>query len=109
MEAQITRAEHIEFVKRMEEEHNRQNHRISNLEKQVENNNKLLVSIDRLAGNMENMQKEQKKQGERLDKQDERLDNMEARDGEMWRKVTSHVITTIIGIVLGYIFLQIGM
>ena len=33
----------------------------------------------------------------------------EERDGEMWRKVTGHIVTVIIGIVIGYIFKQIGM
>lgn len=102
MDTPITRAEHEEFAKRMNEEHIRQNHRINNLEKALEQNNQLLVSVEKLALNMENMQKEQKEQGERLD-------SLESRDGEMWRKVTGYIITTIVGIVIGYIFMKIGM
>ena len=102
MEAPITRAEHTEFVKRMEEEHVRQNHRISDLEKALEQNNRLLISVEKLALNMENMQKEQKSQGDRLK-------ILESRDGEMWRKVTGYAITAVVGIVIGYIFFQIGM
>ena len=59
MDSPITRAEHNEFAKRMEEEHHRQNRRIGELEKACEENNKLLVSVERLALSMENMQKEQ--------------------------------------------------
>jgi hypothetical protein len=102
MNTPITRAEHNEFVKRMEEEHGRQNNRIDYLERAVEQNNKLLISVERLALSMETMQKEQKDQSDRLEK-------IEARDGEMWRKVTGHIITSIVGIVVGYIFTQIGM
>lgn len=102
MDKPILRAEHEEFVKRMEEEHSRHNHRLSAVEKALEQNNKLLISVERLAVSMENMQKEQKDQGERLEL-------LESRDGEMWRKVVGHIITAAISILLGFIFAQIGM
>ena len=102
MDSPITRAEHLEFVKRMEEEHKRQNVRIGATEKALEQNNKLLVSVEKLALSMENMQKEQKDQGERLEA-------LEGRDGEMWRKVVSHLITAAVSILVTYIFSQIGM
>lgn len=51
---------------------------------------------------MENMLKEQIDQGKRIEV-------LENRDGEMWRKVTGYIVTAIIGIVLGFIFNQIGM
>lgn len=102
MDSPLTRAEHTEFAKRMEDEHTRQNHRISELEKALEQNNKLLVSVERLATSMETMQKEQANQGDRLKK-------LEARDGEMWRKLVGYVVTTIAGIVIGFLFMQIGM
>lgn len=102
MESALTRAEHNEFAKRMEDEHTRQNHRIAEIEKTLEQNNQLLIHVERLATSMETMQKEQTNQGERLKK-------LESRDGEMWRKVVGYVITTILGIVIGFIFMQIGM
>jgi len=58
--------------------------------------------VEKLALSMEGMLQEQKKQGKRLEV-------LESRDGEMWRKVTGYILTTIIGIVVGYIFTQIGM
>lgn len=94
----ITRAEHEEFRKRMEEEDKRQNHRLDNLEE----NAKLLSSIEKLAANMEHMAKEQEKQGKRLE-------TLEKRDGEMWRKVVGYIITAVIGVVVGFVFTQIGM
>ena len=102
MEDYISRREHEEYAKRMDEEHKRTNHRLNTLEQAMEQNNKLLVSVEKLALCMENMQKELTDQGDRLE-------NLESRDGEMWRKVTSYVITAVIGIVVGFIFVQIGM
>lgn len=101
MEDFITRVENEEFARRMEDEHGRQNRRIELVEESTQKQNALLSSIEKLAVNMESMQKELTKQGERLEV-------LESRDGEMWRKVTGYVITTIIGAVLGFIFTQIN-
>ena len=102
MDDYISRREHDEYAKRMDEEHKRTNQRLTDLELAMGQNNKLLVSVEKLALCMENMQKELTDQGDRLE-------NLESRDGEMWRKVTSYVITAVIGIVVGFIFVQIGM
>ncbi len=98
----ITRAEHEEFKKRLESWNNRQDKRIELLENSVKNLEKLSISIEKLATNMENMLKEQIDQGKRIEV-------LENRDGEMWRKFTVYIVTAIIGIVLGFIFNQIGM
>jgi hypothetical protein len=62
----IGRQEHNEFAKRMEEEHTRQNKRIGALEKAFEQQNKLVLSVERMSINMESMLKEQKIMGEEL-------------------------------------------
>lgn len=102
MDEYISREEHNEFAKRMEDEHTRQNKRITLLEEKTEENNKLLLAIERLTSSIKNMQEELKNQGDRLN-------ILESRDGEMWRKVVSHAITTAIGILVGLIFTKIGM
>ena len=102
MDTPITRAEHEEFVRRIEDEEHRQNRRLDIVEGNVSELMKLTASIERLATNMENMVKEQERQGDRLE-------TLEARDGKKWRQVSGYVIATIVGIVIGYIFLQIGM
>ena len=102
MDDYVTRAEHEEFRKRLDAENNRQNRRIELLVKNGQQIQTLVTSVEKLALNMENMLKEQERQGERLEV-------LENRDGEMWRKVTGYVVTAVIGIVLGYIFTQIGM
>ena len=94
--------EHEEFAKRQDAENRRQNKRIDELEENVRQLGAFTTSVEKLASSMESMLKEQEKQGERLEV-------LEGRDGEMWRKVTGHIITAIIGIVVGYIFTQIGM
>lgn len=102
MDNPITRAEHNEFVKRMEEEHHRINERLRIQEELAEQNNKLLISVEKLALNMENMQKEMREQGDRLE-------TLEGRDGEMWRKAVWHVLSAVLGAVVCFIFTQIGM
>lgn len=102
MDEYVTRAEHEEFRMRLDAENNRQNKRIDLLEKNEQQIQSLATSVEKLALNMENMLKEQERQGERLKA-------LESRDGEMWRKVTGYVITAVIGIVVGYIFTQFGM
>lgn len=101
METSITRAEHEEFRRRLEEENKRQDKRISLLEASTEKLHILNSSIEKLAANMESMLKEQLRQGKRLEV-------LENRDGEMWRKVVSHFITVTIGLIVGYVFTRIG-
>lgn len=93
---------HNEYAKRMEEEHKRQNHRIDRCEKAIEETHNLALSVERLATSVQAMVEEQKDQGRRLD-------SLENRDGEMWRKVIGYAITAVVGIVVGYIFKQLGM
>lgn len=101
MDTPITRAEHEEFRRRMDEEHARQNKRIELLEESVEKTQTIAVAVERLATSMENMCREQERQGKRLEA-------LEGRDGQMWRNVVGYVATAVIGIILGFIFTQIG-
>lgn len=67
MEGYISRAEHEEFVKRMDDEHKRVNHRLNALEKTAEQNRQMNTNIEKLALNMKHMLEIQQAQGERLD------------------------------------------
>ena len=102
MDQPITRAEHEEFRRRLEEENSRQDRRIALLEESVSKMGALSTSVEKLALSMESMVKEQEKQGKRLEV-------LEGRDGEMWRKVVGYIITAVIGIVIGFVFHQVGM
>lgn len=98
----ITRAEHEEFCKRVEEEDHRQNKRLEILEEQTKQFTDLVLSVRELAQSVKQLAETQKEQGEKLDE-------LENRDGEMWRRVSGYVITVIIGLVLGYLFNLAGM
>lgn len=98
----VTRKEYNEHNLRMEDEHKRQNSRILELEENSKMQTKLLITIERLAVSVENMQKE-------LSSQAERIMELEAKDGEMWRKAMGYVASAIIGAVVCFMFAQIGM
>ena len=78
MDNPITRAEHEEFRRRLEEENRRQDKRIELLEDNMRELNQLTASVSKLASSIESMVKEQEKQGRRLE-------TLEDRDGAMWR------------------------
>lgn len=98
-----------EHTKRMEEEDNRQNHRITKLELAIESISSIATSVERLATNMEHMVREQARQGENLNDQSERIRKLEDRDGEMWRKVVSHIVISVISIIIGYFACKLGL
>lgn len=102
MDNPITRAEHEEFRRRLEEENRRQDKRIELLEHTVQQISDLTTSVEKLAVSMEGMLREQEKQGTRLE-------TLEDRDGEMWRKILGYAATAVVGIVIGYIARQIGL
>ncbi|HIU48788.1 MAG TPA: hypothetical protein IAB04_05445 [Candidatus Avimonoglobus intestinipullorum] len=102
MDTPITRAEHEEFRRRLEEENRRQDKRIELLEENTKRIETLNGAIGKLAANMEGMLKEQLRQGQRLEL-------LESRDGELWRKVVSYAVTAIVGIVIGFVAKQLGM
>nr|DAH48779.1 MAG TPA: Hemolysin [Bacteriophage sp.] len=102
MEDAISRSEHEEFAKRIEERDKRQDRRIELLEENTRQIGALTVSVEKLAQSIEVMCKEQEQQGQRLQA-------LEGRDGEMWRKVVGYVVTAILGILIGFVFTQLGM
>lgn len=64
----ISREEHNEFVKRMEDEHRRMNHRLCDAEKVIDQMQQMNSNISELATNMKHILEEQVKQAKRLDK-----------------------------------------
>ncbi len=102
MDTPITRAEHEEFRRRLEEENNRQDKRIALLEENTKQIGSLTVSVEKLAQSIELMVKEQEKQGRRLEV-------LESRDGEQWRKAVGYAVTAVVGAVLGFLARQIGL
>lgn len=89
----VSRKEHEEFVKRMEENSKQLSSRIDRVDKQNSQITDLLVLVTRLANSMDHMMKEQEEQGKRLEK-------LESKDGDMWRKFLGYVISGIVGIAI---------
>ena len=102
MDTPITRAEHEEFRRRLEEENKRQDKRLSMLEESVQKIMALTTSVEKLALSMESMVKEQEKQGRRLE-------DLENRDGEKWRSAVGYAISAAAGILVGFLFQQVGI
>ena len=93
MDEFVTKAVHDEFAKRIDEENDRQNHRIQILETGQAQISELVSSVKVLAVNMESMSKELSKQGERLSE-------IEGQPAQKWNTAVACVITGILGFVL---------
>lgn len=102
MENVISREEHDEFTRRMEDEHKRISHRLTNLEDTVRQIGELTASVHQLAKSVEEMAMSQKRQ-------EDRLEELEGRDGEKWRQVSGYVVTLLIGAILTFVLMQIGI
>lgn len=102
MEEYITRTEHNEFAKRVDEENRRQNDRLDSHDNTLRQILSISNSVEKLAIHMEHMSEEQKSQGERLKV-------LEDRDGEKWRSVVSHIIVAVVTAVVAFILGKLGL
>lgn len=93
---EITRAEIETLIGRVNDENNRQNHRIDKLEGVVERISQLAEATTKLAASVESMQKEVEKQGKRLE-------TLEAEPAEKWRAVVKTVVTVIVTAFVTYV------
>jgi uncharacterized protein YoxC len=87
---------HNEFARRIEEENDRQNHRLNDLEATVKEISRLTVSVEKLAVSMSTMADELKRQGERLTA-------IEEKPAKRWDAVVSGIISGVIGILIGLV------
>lgn len=92
----ISRSEHEEFAKRIDDHNERQDARLKEIEKSVTSITELVTSVKELAVEMKHMSEEQRKQGQRLE-------TLEGRDGEKWRTVVACMITAVVGAVIGIV------
>ncbi len=88
MENYITRAEHQEYVKRMEDEHKRLNNRLNEVENDTKDMHELIKNVGIMATNMEHMVDEQRNQSIRL----ERLEKLPLNN---WNTVKNGVYNAI--------------
>lgn len=102
MDEAITRAEHEEFSRRMEDWNRRQDKRLELLEENVREIGTLTASIERLTISVQSMVKEQERQGKRLE-------TLEGRDGAKWRKLMGYIVSALVAGVVGFLLAQIGI
>jgi DNA repair ATPase RecN len=93
-EEYITKELHDKDVERIEDEQNRQNYRIDKLEDAVKQINDLVAAVKVMASNLEAMNRELGRQGDRLDK-------IEERPTKRWDAVVSGIIAGVVGILIG--------
>ena len=92
----LLRREHIEFAKRMEEEHTRMGHRLEMLEENYKQLNELTTSVKLQTMTLDNISKKVDKQGEQIDK----IVNAPA---EKWNTASKTVLTTAVSKVVDYL------
>lgn len=98
----ITKAVHDLEIGRINDEQNRQNHRIEALEGRIEVLTELTSAVKVLANNMEALAKEQGKMAARLD-------DLEAEPAEHWKKVVGYALGAIVAGVIGFLLRGIGI
>lgn len=102
MDEAITRAEHEEFSRRMEDWNRRQDKRLELLEENVREIGTLTASVEKLALSVQSMVKEQERQGQRLE-------TLEGRDGAKWRKLMGYIVSALAAGVVGFLLGQVGL
>lgn len=109
MEDYITRTEHNEYAKRVDEENARQNDRLNSLEVALKQILSITTSVEKLATHMEHMSKEQERMTVEQEKQGERIKAIEDRDGEKWRAIVSHVVVMLVTALVTFLLSKIGL
>lgn len=98
----LTVAVHDEYARRMEDEHKRQNKRISDLEERVEDISALTASVSSLAQSVEAMAKAQEKQGKRLEA-------LEQKPAKRWDTLVDKIIWAVAAALISFLLARIGL
>ena len=88
MDTPITRAEHEEFKKRMEDENKRLSRRIDDLKSTLDKYIVLAVSVNTLANSLKALTDE-------VSKQNDRIDELENKPAENWNAIIRSILTGI--------------
>lgn len=98
----ITRFEYDERQKRIDDENNRQNHRIDKLETITDQIAEMAASIKAMVVTMQSMQREQEEQGKRLS-------DIEKKPADNWDKLVYTIIAMVATAAITYIFTKGGL
>ena len=102
MDEPISRAEHEEFSRRLEDWNKGEDKRLELLGDNVREIGTLTASIERLTISVQGMVKEQERQGQRLE-------TLEDRDGAKWRKLMGYIVSALVAGVVGFLLAQVGI
>ena len=102
MDEFVSRVEYDERMKRIEDEDNRQNHRIDKLETITDQIADMAASIKAMVVTMQGMQKEQEKQGKRLSE-------IEKKPADNWDKLVYSIITMVATAAITWILAKGGL
>ena len=98
----ITRFEYDERQKRIDDENNRQNHRLDKLETITDQIAEMAASIKAMVVTMQAMQKEQEEQGKRLT-------DIEKKPADNWDKLVYSIIAMVATAAVTYILTKGGL
>lgn len=88
-------------------------HRITELEEEVKNNNALVLKVGELAIEIKHMREDYQKLAEKHVEEikaiDKRLITIENKPAKRWEQIASTVITGIATAILGFILAKLGM
>lgn len=98
----VTQAEHAEFARRLAEQKSRTDKRLELIDEKLENLTTLTIEVKSLAQSVESM-------AESLRRQNERITVIEHKDGELWRAMVKYAVTAIVGVMVGYISVKLGL
>lgn len=95
-EQYLLKSVHDEFARRIDEENDRQNARLSALEKGLQEISKMTVQVERIATNIEVLTASIKEQSGRIAE-------LEQRPVKRWDGLITAIITGVVGILIGLI------
>lgn len=95
-------AVHEEFARRMDDEHKRQNKRITDLEDKVEDIADLTTSVASLAQSIKQMATAQEKHAKRLE-------TLEQKPAKRWESIVEKALLVIVTALITYALSQLGI
>lgn len=101
MSEYVTIEVHNEFAKRVDEENDRQNHRLAELESTVKEIQRLSIAVEKMAVSLQAMTKELEEQGDRLEK-------IEKEPADKWKTFMWELFKYILVAALAILAARIG-
>ena len=105
----MTNEEMTSKITEVEQRSKSNQHRIDRLEAQGEAINKIAVSVEKLAYAQERQAEDVSEVKHSIVKVQNDVDEIKEKPGQKWDKISEYVVLTVIGIVIGFLFTQMGV